>query len=735
MSEHMDTLTQEFIKSSNESNAVNLLRYLRSQNLHNLSILLAEYFMKLFPFSKNVKDECAISCYYVQNHNKAYDIHEQCLSMKGLTQESAWFVLFNQHFSIDHVADRYIDYNENKVKDILNRPKNDFPLVTLTITTCKRFDLFEKTMNSIINCVDIENIDYWLCVDDNSSEEDRNKMKTLYPFFEFYFKDIKEKGHPQSMNIIRDKVKTPYLFHLEDDWKFFVKRNYILDALDVLESNKKIGQCLFNKNYAEIESDIDIKGGLYNTTQNGFRYFIHEYCKNEEDTKKWKEKYGNCKSSSYWPHWSLRPSIQRTSILSELGPFNEQISHFEMDYAHRYNSRGYVSAFFEGIYSLHIGRLTSERDDETKLNAYKLNNELQFHGKEELLKKQEKQEKQKIIIEEVINIREQLKIKTYIINLDRRPDRWEAFKNDAKDIEFLNYERFSAVDGKTIKNSAQLQQIFENNDYNMRRGMVGCLLSHVKLYTELINSIQYDAFIILEDDIEFTPNFKNKYDDILNQLHDASYFDLLFFGHHVRDKEKQKDELNRETIPIITKRDTYWSFLNSLGGTGGYIISKNGARKMLDFINKTGSTNGIDTIIQKSANELNIYYPNPHLIFTDCYRGDNKDLDTDIQFDYTNDLVLSLDQRLSNELEFYDNKIKYITDLNEAKDMASNKDNKTSFYYKDCDKNIEEVINCCSHSYYTLEKAIIFVIPESTNVQRYFHRFKKFDKYDISDCF
>ena len=132
-------------------------------------------------------------------------------------------------------------------------------------------------MNSLLNCVDIDKIDFWFCVDDNSSSNDREKMQIMYPFFKFYFKDVNEKGHPQSMNIIKNNVKTPYLFHLEDDWKFFIKRNYIEDAIDIIESNKNIGQCLFNKNYAEIESDIDIKGGIYKTTNRGFRYYIHEY--------------------------------------------------------------------------------------------------------------------------------------------------------------------------------------------------------------------------------------------------------------------------------------------------------------------------------------------------------------------------------------------------------------------------------------------------------------------------
>jgi GR25 family glycosyltransferase involved in LPS biosynthesis len=257
-------------------------------------------------------------------------------------------------------------------------------------------------------------------------------------------------------------------------------------------------------------------------------------------------------------------------------------------------------------------------------------------------------------------------------------------------------------------------------------------LSHVKISTELINS-DYDYFVVLEDDVEFTPDFKNKFDRIMSQVNNKNW-DLIFLGHHVRDVNRQKDELVKDKIPVLTKRDAYWSFLNSLGGTGGYIISKFGAIKLLDFIDKNGgSSNGIDTLIQKSANDLDVYYPTPHLIFTDCYRGDNN-IDTDIQYDHSNDLVLSLEQRIEMELAFFNDGIKLIEDNEEMKDLVS-KTETESFYYKDSEDKISEIINICVHSYYLIEKTVIFVIPNCENIRRYYHRFKIDDKYDISDVF
>jgi GR25 family glycosyltransferase involved in LPS biosynthesis len=742
--QEIDNSSLKFLNTPNENNAINLLRCIRCHNMYNLAIYIGEYLISKFPYLLDLKDEYSISAYYLNEHNKAFDVLQDALNMRGLSQEKSWKILFNQHFSIDHVCNRYTFYNESIVKSILEKKPCDLPRVSFSITTCKRFDLFEQTINSFLNCVqDLYLIDNWYCVDDNSSDEDREKMKRLYPFFTFYFKTKEEKGHPQSMNIIKNLVKTPYLIHSEDDFKFFSRRNYVTDALDVLSCDNKIGQCLFNKNYSEIESDIDIKGGIFKISDNGVRYFIHEYAKTEDDIKKWVEKYGNYKNSSYWPHFSFRPSLLRTEIFQNVGSFNEKISHFEMDYAHRYFNSGYISSFFEGISCLHIGRLTSERDDHTKLNAYSLNDEKQFYGKEDsFLKADEKQfiinEKVGIEMSPKINENE-LKFKAFVVNLDRRPDRWDLFiKNSFNSLSFLKYERFSAVDGSKLVSTRQLQQIFENNDYSMRRGMVGCFMSHIKLFTNLINENDknIESYLILEDDVEFQPDFEKKFKHFMKQLDNVSW-DLAFLGHHVRDKNNTSF-FDKEKMPEISKTDVYQSFCQSLGGTTGFIVSKKGAEKFLDFLNKTGATNGIDTCIQKSANQLDIYYCTPHLIFSECFRGDNlQSLDTDIQHDFDS-LEKTIEERLKGEIDYlnskniktikastYDFFKEYIKTINEGE----------SIYYEGDENEISKIEkSCCYPNYKIGEKIIIVLKTTDINIECYFHRYKKGFKFDVDNA-
>ncbi|MEI6372039.1 MAG: glycosyltransferase family 25 protein, partial [Nostocales cyanobacterium ELA608] len=575
----------------------------------------------------------------------------------------------------------------------------------MSITTCKRFDLFEKTMNSIMNCFeDIDKIDYWICVDDNSSEEDRQKMQKLYPFFTYYFKSKEEKGHPQSMNIIREKVLTPYLFHLEDDWKFFERKPYITECLDVLSSDGSIGQCLINRNYAEISSDIDVKGGVFHSTNNGLRYYIHEYCKDSEEFQKWVQRYGNCKSSNYWPHFSFRPSLMKTYVIKELGEFDVTKSHFEMDYAYRYINKGLVSAFLEGIYCLHTGRLTSEREDETKLNAYALNDECQFYGKEEQVNKNKKEEQKEEKNEEEEEDENNIitdRIKTFVVNLDDRPDRWDNFeKNNGSDLKFLKYQRFSAVNGKKLVSTCQLQQIFENNDYKMRRGMVGCFMSHVKLYCDLIYDDDAEAYLILEDDIEITDNFEMKYNSLLRKLNKESNWSFCFLGHHLRDLSVQDIYNDRTKLPTIDKINVYQSFIQSLGGTTGYLISKSGAKEFLDFLDKTGATNGIDTCIQKCANDLNVYYPKPHLIFSECCRNENQVVDSDIQFDYSF-LEKTIEERVEDEIKFFQEKSKVLIHIyeydNVFKYITKSEISHPCYYKNDDAEKMKMIQDACIH--------------------------------------
>ena len=270
--------------------------------------------------------------------------------------------------------------NEEKDKSII-----------FTITTCKRYDLFEKTMNSLINCTpenDLKYIKCWLCVDDNSVEEDRQKMKNNYPFFTFIWKNVEEKGHIPSMNIIRNYVLESgctHTLHMEDDWQSVVYFNSLSRALEIMENDKSIKQVVYNRNYVQniCVQDIDLNGGIRkyiefpiikNDRYN--KYILHQFIHQQsEEFIQYIESINNAPTIVNWPYYSLNPSVLSVDVYKACGIFEKITWHFEFDYAVKFLYNGFRTAFFDGIYKLHIGKPLGSNDEK---NAYDLNNEIKF---------------------------------------------------------------------------------------------------------------------------------------------------------------------------------------------------------------------------------------------------------------------------------------------------------------------------------------------------------------------
>ena len=260
---------------------------------------------------------------------------------------------------------------------VVKRNRNTSPHVIITFTTCKRLDLFQQTVNSILNMwADINMIDYWYCVDDNSSEEDRSFMEKNYPWIDYYMKCPQEKGHRSSMNIIWDKlneIKPKYWIHMEDDFLFHTPGSYIEKAIQMMADSQNSGynirQILYNRNYGETVRDYKIQGHRL------LRRITHEVALHQHKGDCNDIGYDNC---HYWPHYSFRPSLIDVSTILTVGNYDTPNHFFEMDFANKWTKLGFMSGFYNQITNRHIGRLTSERNDRTRPNAYELNDESQF---------------------------------------------------------------------------------------------------------------------------------------------------------------------------------------------------------------------------------------------------------------------------------------------------------------------------------------------------------------------
>lgn len=483
--------------------------------------------------------------------------------------------------------------------------------IIMTMTTCKRLPLFMVTMHSLLSCaLDAGRVKVWFIVDDNSTDSDRREIVRCFPFMKFYFKNAQERGHAQSMNIILDHVRRsecPYWFHLEDDWKFYRRDSFLSRAIRILEcpdaKSDNTQQVLFNPHYAETTEDI--AGGKVRRTDKEL-YIVHWNCYTEREYNEFNATYPGRSNCAYWPHFSLRPSIMRSSAIlgmdTKFDPFAE---HFEMAFAEIYaRTFNFTSAFLPILHCAHIGRLCSERFDPLALNAYVLNDQDQF------------------------NRRPTWRFKPYLLSLLHRSDRLKVIGPKVPEILREDLEVVYGVNGKLIEANQWLLDLFAPNDYNYRRGIVGCALSVLNMVTWLANEKEErTAYLFLEDDVTFAPHFSEQYALVKNWIRSeiGSEFDILIIGQHAPTPPSVKLTIEKCTARQALDR--------SKGGTFGFLMSRNGARKFLDFINTRRMTNAIDTMMQLSGDTLNLYYTSCALVIAEM-ANENDHVDSDIQHDF-----------------------------------------------------------------------------------------------------
>jgi hypothetical protein len=326
------------------------------------------------------EDELALAAFHLGRPQETVMRCERLLDHRMLDAGERLRIEANRDCALPIAGHALLAHDDGLIRKLTRAGRRRRPQrVTLTITSCRRLAGFIVTVRSFLNaCADLELVDRFLCVDDGSSAEDRARMQALFPFFEFVWKSAEQKGHARSMNLIRTQVASPWWLHLEDDWQFLARRVYVRPAIELMQENPRLGQVLFNRNYGETLADRDLVGGQREwSRRHRYRHVRHEHF--AEGSQDWRRLMATGRNCAYWPHWSLRPSLAHAGrTLHELGAFDEQAPHFELERARRYAAAGFESAFLDGIHALHIGRLTSQRGPNAPANAYALNDEQQF---------------------------------------------------------------------------------------------------------------------------------------------------------------------------------------------------------------------------------------------------------------------------------------------------------------------------------------------------------------------
>jgi GR25 family glycosyltransferase involved in LPS biosynthesis len=204
----------------------------------------------------------------------------------------------------------------------------------------------------------------------------------------------------------------------------------------------------------------------------------------------------------------------------------------------------------------------------------------------------------------------------YVINLERRKDRLDKFKTAHKNIKDRVYLS-RAIDGRTLTLTPDLVNCFRNNDFNWKKSVMGCALSHLTLWEKLANDKLAKSYLIMEDDVVLFDRW------ILRWMAAAKFIpddaDVIYLGGilppnktaFAQVAEKVNDYFGRiapNTLYSSSPR-RYFHFCNY-----AYVLTQRGARKLVELVKDKGIfTSGDHMIVNHGDNLLNIYFTTPLL--------------------------------------------------------------------------------------------------------------------------
>ena len=219
--------------------------------------------------------------------------------------------------------------------------------ITLCISSCGRLHLLEQTLESIsqFNTYPIVKS---IIIDDSGKEQNWDPIvELLDEISDSHEIIINEKniGQYESLDIMYPKVKTEWIFHCEDDWKFY-NPGWIETSLEI---HKHYGSKLFTCELwgDRVKKDVNRILEETHTTKSGLEYKIIN------------PKY-------ILGGMNQNPGIRRTETVALLHPYasrckdkgpNRRPYHIEAQLAFEYiRERGYRSAWVIGSeYVDHIG--------------------------------------------------------------------------------------------------------------------------------------------------------------------------------------------------------------------------------------------------------------------------------------------------------------------------------------------------------------------------------------------
>ena len=191
----------------------------------------------------------------------------------------------------------------------------------------------------------------------------------------------------------------------------------------------------------------------------------------------------------------------------------------------------------------------------------------------------------------------------YVINLDKRSDRWESVKKQFDRQKITPY-RVKAINGWEIPKKQSLQLFDQDSDLLKIQfgGALGCLLSHISIYKNALDQ-EFETIWICEDDIEFKQSAK-KISSLVQQLSILDpEWDVLYTDYFLTGQEDQQPRPGQPFYkPINHPISQELIRIHGRHNTHSMIFSKKGLKKVYAYFTSGLLWSPIDVDIHYTPN-------------------------------------------------------------------------------------------------------------------------------------
>lgn len=223
----------------------------------------------------------------------------------------------------------------------------------------------------------------------------------------------------------------------------------------------------------------------------------------------------------------------------------------------------------------------------------------------------------------------------YVINLQRDSHRLTSFFTNLKkhniSIKNRNWNKFNAVDGSDKNNVlSEIELLIQNTKtkekiisyWNKYPGSIGCYLSHIKLWQNMLDDEKSGEYsLIMEDDSFFTPVGLINIEIALQSAHSINW-DILYVGHNMLSGNKISSLFLRPHLSVPGKNNIGYN-----SGFFGYIVRKSSLKKLIENV-KNFDSPFIDVQIRNSFDKISALFFISNLIrHTNSGGSSRKDID------------------------------------------------------------------------------------------------------------